>query len=316
MWPESRRKTLVSIGPEPPVWYFLACTRGAPAGVGHDKVCARCGDCRGVCCRVGGGYAPARADVSPSLQSFGTSKAISAYELSATGVTGYALQPDVAAAMDFGRQAGKHRLWRAADACRLCSSTMLTPTLALDSGYGLDIAARFSNYDGDGSPFLTPVNAPYLGLANGGRYAGVTFVPASNLRVRLGSSINSERLDSFHFDPAAPTGNLGLTYDASQTRSLLGGVSWDVTSALGLDVTGISADPLRRAAGLRRQHRTPRQHQCHRRFRAHEHRRRLGHHRIVQRRHDPAGPERQLAPGHAARTILCHRHRQAWPVRR
>ena len=35
----------------------------------------------------------AHADFAPSLQSFGTSKAISAYELSATGVTGYELQP-------------------------------------------------------------------------------------------------------------------------------------------------------------------------------------------------------------------------------
>ncbi|HEY0266551.1 MAG TPA: hypothetical protein VGC16_07350, partial [Rhizomicrobium sp.] len=72
-------------------------------------------------------------------------------------------------------------------------------------------------------------------------YTGVTFVPAANLRVRLGASVNSERLDRFSFDSAAPTGNLALVYDASETRSLLGGLSWDVTSALGLDVTGISA---------------------------------------------------------------------------
>ena len=182
----------------------------------------------------------ARADVSPSLTSFGASKAISSYELSASGVTGYELQPVVAASLD---RSGA-RLENIAYGVTLSSfvtSTVLTPNLALDSGYGLDIASRFSDYSGTTSPFLTPVNAPYLGLANGGRYAGVTFVPASNLRVRLGSSINSERLDSFHFDPAAPSGNLALTYDASQTRSLLGGVSWDITGALGLDVTGISA---------------------------------------------------------------------------
>ena len=182
----------------------------------------------------------ARADVSPSLTSFGASKAISSYELSASGVTGYELQPVVAASLD---RSGA-RLENIAYGVTLSSfvtSTVLTPNLALDSGYGLDIASRFSDYSGATSPFLTPVNAPYLGLANGGRYAGVTFVPASNLRVRLGSSINSERLDSFHFDPAAPSGNLALTYDASQTRSLLGGVSWDITGALGLDVTGISA---------------------------------------------------------------------------
>jgi hypothetical protein len=193
----------------------------------------------------------ARADFAPSLQSFGTSKAISAYELSATGVTRTELAPtlDVTGA----------RLESIAYGAPLtlssyATSTVLSPNLALDSGYGLDIAARFSDYDGHGSPFLTPVAAPFLGLANGGRYAGVTFVPASNLRVRLGSTVNSERLDSFHFDVAAPSGNLGMTYDASQTRSLLGGISWDVSGALGLDVTGISAQrsgvPLGLDAGI------------------------------------------------------------------
>ena len=180
------------------------------------------------------------SNVSPSLTSFGASKVISSYELSASGVTGYELQPVVAASLD---RSGA-RLENIAYGVTLSSfaaSTVLAPNLAMDSGYGLDIAARFSDYSGSTSPFLTPVSAPYLGLANGGRYAGVTFVPASNLRVRLGSSINSERLDSFRFDPAAPAGNLALTYDASQTRSLLGGVSWDITGALGLDVTGISA---------------------------------------------------------------------------
>lgn len=183
----------------------------------------------------------ARADVSPSLTSFGASKAMSSYELSASGVTGYALQPVVAASLD-GSGARLENIAYGVTLSSFAASTVLTPNLALDTGYGLDIAARFSDYSGAQSPFLTPVNAPYLGLANGGRYAGVTFAPASNLRVRLGSSIASERLDSFHFDAGAPTGNLALTYDASQTRSLLGGVSWDITGALGLDVTGISAN--------------------------------------------------------------------------
>ena len=186
--------------------------------------------------------ADVRADVSPSLQSFGAAKAISAYELSATGVTGYELQPQVAAALDMsGARLANIAYGAPLTLATFATSTVLTPNLALDSGYGLDIAARFSDYDGGRSPFLAPVSAPYLGLANGGRYAGVTFVPAPNLRVRLGSTVNSERLDSFHFDPVAPNGNLGLTYDASETRSLLGGVSWDVSGALGLDVTGISA---------------------------------------------------------------------------
>lgn len=183
----------------------------------------------------------AAADLPPSLQSFGTSKAISAYELSATGVAGFAVEPAVLASLD-------HSGARLADAAygaglsSFATSMALTPNLALDAGRGLDMGSRFSNYDGSQQPFLSAVNAPFLDLANGGRYGGVTFAPAANVRLRLGAGVNSERLDSFHFDPAAPTGNLGLLYDASQTRSLLGGLSWDVSTALGVDLTGISSD--------------------------------------------------------------------------
>ena len=187
----------------------------------------------------------AHADAPPpSLQSFATSNAISAYELSATGVTGYALQPTVEAALDHSGA----RLANAAYGAPLLSSfgtsTVLTPNLALDAGAGLDIASRFTNGEAaaPASPFLSAVSAPFLNLANGGRYTGVTFVPASDVRVRLGASLNSERLDSFHFSPAAPTGNLGFVYDASQTRSLLAGLSWDISGLLGVDLTGISSE--------------------------------------------------------------------------
>jgi hypothetical protein len=47
------------------------------------------------------------------------------------------------------------------------------------------------------SPFLSAVTAPYTALANGGRYTGITLVPADNLRIRLGASFNDERLDRF-----------------------------------------------------------------------------------------------------------------------
>jgi hypothetical protein len=177
--------------------------------------------------------APARGDERAlSLQSFGASRAISAYELSAPGLSGGAVQPTIAASLSASSLS-----MPAAPA--LASSTMLASNLALDSGRGLDVASRFTNYGGAASPFLSAVTAPYLALANGGRYAGMTFVPADNLRVRLGASVNSERLDRFQFDAGAPTGPLALTYDASQSNSLLGGLSWDVSSALGLDVTGI-----------------------------------------------------------------------------
>jgi hypothetical protein len=184
------------------------------------------------------------ADLAPSLQSFGASNAISAYQLSATGVTGVALQPTVAAALDHSGARLADAAYGAPLMSSFAASTVLTPNLALDAGAGLDIATRFTNYDASpsASPFLSAVSAPFLDLANGGRYSGVTFLPTSNVRVRLGTSLNSERLDNFHFSPTAPTGNLGFIYDASQTRSLLAGLSWDISGLLGVDMTGISSD--------------------------------------------------------------------------
>lgn len=175
------------------------------------------------------------ADLSPSLQSFGAAKALSAYELSAPGMTDGGLQNSLAPsfsgnglALNTGTEA-------------FAVSTILSPELAMDSGHGIDVASRFLAYDGEIQPFLSAVSAPYLSLANGSRYSGFTFVPAANLRLRAGVAINSERLDQFSFDPGAPTGPLALTFDASQSKSLLGGLSWDASSVFGLDMTAISS---------------------------------------------------------------------------
>ncbi|HMH65066.1 MAG TPA: hypothetical protein VK515_05745 [Rhizomicrobium sp.] len=226
-----------------------------------------------------------------SLQSFGASRVISAYELSAPGVSGGAVQPTIAASLS-----GSSLSMPTSPAPSLASTTMLASDLALDSGQGLDVASRFTNYGGPASPFLSAVNAPYLALANGGRYAGVTFVPADNLRVRLGASVSSERLDRFQFDAGAPTGPLALTYDASQSNSLLGGLSFDVSSALGLDVTAIASQrsgvPLgfTNDAGIAPKSSTARAG----RGGAHEYRPGLGHQLRLQRGHDAARPARQL----------------------
>jgi hypothetical protein len=180
-------------------------------------------------------HAAPAARLSPSLESFSAAKALSAYELSAPGMTDGSLQESLAGPLTVnGLALGKGN-------SVFASSTLLSSTLALDSGRGLDVAERFLANDGGIQPFLSAVSAPYLPLANGGRYGGFTFVPADNLRLRAGVSINSERLDRFSFDPAAPTGPLAFTYDASESKSLLGGISWDVSSALGLDVTAISS---------------------------------------------------------------------------
>jgi hypothetical protein len=168
--------------------------------------------------------APGNERLAPSLLSFSVAKAASAYELSATGVAGVSIRSDLAETLNGAAAA----------------SRALSGNLALDTGRGLDIAARFAG-DGTPSPFLSAVEMPYLGLANGGRYGGLTFVPAANLRLRAGASFSSERLDHFSFDPLTPDGPLALTYDAAQSRSLLAGASWQ-SGALGLDLAAISSE--------------------------------------------------------------------------
>jgi len=182
------------------------------------------------------------ADRTLSLQSFGASRTISAYELSAAGLSGGAVQPIVAASLSGTNTALADLTVAGARESSLASSVLLSPSLALDFGKGLDIATRFSSgTNSTASPFLSSVTAPYTALANGGRYTGITLVPADNLRIRLGTSFTDERLDRFHFDASAPTGPLALTYDASQSRSLLGGLSFDLSSAFGVDITGIAS---------------------------------------------------------------------------
>ena len=180
------------------------------------------------------------ADRTPSLESFSAAKALSAYELSAPGITDGGLQASLAGPLSVNGMTVKNLALGMGNPS-FASSTLLSPNLALDSGRGLDVAQRFVGFNGADQPFLSAVSAPYLSLANGGRYAGFTFVPADNLRLRAGVSINSERLDRFSFDSTAPDGPLALTYDASESKSLLGGISWDVSSALGFDATAISS---------------------------------------------------------------------------
>ena len=118
---------------------------------------------------------------SPSLQSFGAARAISAYELSAPALSGGAVQHIVAAQLSGSTLS-------VSGASSFATSALLAPNLALDTGANVDIAARFTNYGTAASPFLSSVSAPYLMLANGGSYSGVTFVPYDNLRLRAGIS--------------------------------------------------------------------------------------------------------------------------------
>src|SRR5581483_8352011 len=131
------------------------------------------------------------ADLRPSLESFGTAKQISAYEVSATGMAGGDVQTSVATALTGNPQG--------LTPPSFASSALLSPNLALDTGQGLDLAGRFTGHD---QPFLSAVTAPYLSLANGGRDTGVTFMPNANLRLRAGVAISSDRLDRSNSMPA------------------------------------------------------------------------------------------------------------------
>ena len=120
----------------------------------------------------------------------------------------------------------------------LASSLLLSPRAALDSGFNLDVSQRFMAFDAAPSPFVSAVTAPYLGLADGGRYAGLTLLAGKDLHVRLGSSVRADRLDRFSFGPAAPAGLPQL--QAGQSQSLLAGIGYDITNWAGLGLTAIS----------------------------------------------------------------------------
>lgn len=184
--------------------------------------------------------APAGAEelrVPLSLTSFGRAQAISSYQMSAAGL---ALGP----AQSFSQNpfAGSAAVMPVEYANTLvpqsfATSTALNINLALDAGYNLNLAQRFDNYSGELSPLLDRTN--FLGLANGGRYAGITYEPTPDLRLRLGAELKSNRLDSFTFDPTLAMRGLPLTWDNGEQRSLLAGVSWDFNDWAGLSLSGI-----------------------------------------------------------------------------
>jgi hypothetical protein len=117
------------------------------------------------------------------------------------------------------------------------TTATLTPTFALDGGYRIDTAQRFGSFEHAFSPLL---GNGYLSLADGGRYGGITVVPASDLRLRLGFSNWTGRLDNATFNGVAATG-LANVYDPSHVDSLLAGVTWDMNDWVGVGVNAISS---------------------------------------------------------------------------
>jgi len=119
------------------------------------------------------------------------------------------------------------------------ASRALSPTLALDSGYRLDLSTRFTAFDGAPAPLLSG-GSSFLSLADGGRYAGITYAPISAFQMRFGVSAWNSRLDNVTFDAAAATG-LPFAQDRSSVSSVLAGLSWNPAEWVSLGVNAISS---------------------------------------------------------------------------
>jgi hypothetical protein len=166
-----------------------------------------------------------------SLTSFGAAPSLSAYQIAPLGFVAMNAGPS----FSFNEFAPSPlAMFTAAPREGFAASMALSPSLALDSGFNTDISQRFGNFDSLKSPLL---NRNMLSLANGGAYAGATWMPAAALHLRVGASLRSSGLDSFSFHNALPS-----TYDTSQSRSLLAGASWDLTDWSAIGLTAIHSD--------------------------------------------------------------------------
>jgi hypothetical protein len=116
------------------------------------------------------------------------------------------------------------------------ASLALSPSFALDRGYDLDIAQRFSNFDGLKSPLIATGN--FLSLANGGDYAGITWMMTPSVTVRLGAAESRDPLNHFSFDPAVANLN-GPLFGAGQSRSVIAGVNWSASDWSDIGFTAI-----------------------------------------------------------------------------
>jgi len=114
------------------------------------------------------------------------------------------------------------------------ASVALSADLAVDTGYNVDLSQRFDNYDGFQSPLIGEAGS--TGLASGGHYLGATYMPSSDLHVRLGVSQWSDRDDRLAYLPGV---GLPLAFDNTKSQSFLGGASWDVTDWADLGVTAV-----------------------------------------------------------------------------
>jgi hypothetical protein len=158
------------------------------------------------------------ADTAAALTSFGTG--LSANELDALSLhaagSGQAMQLQLSS---------------------FAASLALTPTFALDGGYRIDTARRFTSYDQALDPLRD--TGSFLALADGGRYAGITAIANSDLGLRLGLSNWTGRLDNTAMDGAAI--GLPAVYDTSHVNSVLAGVTWNFNDWVGVGFNAVSS---------------------------------------------------------------------------
>ena len=115
------------------------------------------------------------------------------------------------------------------------ASVALNAKLAVDTGYNVDLTQRFDDYDGLRSPLVA--DSGFMGLASTGHYAGVTYMPAPDLHLRVGASQWNDRLDRLAMAPVE-TG-LPQAFDQSSSQSIMAGVSWDVNNWADLGLSGL-----------------------------------------------------------------------------
>lgn len=127
--------------------------------------------------------------------------------------------------------------WRLLQPGSAATSLALTPTFALDGGYRIDTARRFTSFEQALDPLRD--TGSFLALADGGRYAGFTYVPAAQMDMRFGVSNWTGRFDDVSMDGAA----IGLPayYDTAHVNSMLAGVTWNFNEWVGLGFNTIAS---------------------------------------------------------------------------
>jgi hypothetical protein len=154
----------------------------------------------------------------------------------ALGSFGTALSGDDLAVLAAHAPAAGQETWLQAPS--FATSLPLTPSLSLDTGYGIDVARHFVSYEQVRDPIRD--DGSFLALANGGRYAGLTAITRSGLGLRFGVSNWTGRFDNAGLDGAA----IGLPsiYDASHVNSVLAGVGWNFNDWVSVGFNAIASD--------------------------------------------------------------------------